>query len=373
MAHTKLNILFLNSISESIWGGLENWMELAGCRLARNGHMVWFAGRRGSQFLSRLSNHGEIKICPLDISGDFNPMTIRAIRNLAGINRIDVALCNFVKDVRLAGLARKFGRRYKIIWTPGVNLAQKSLSHRWLFSGFVDSAIVPSSHLKNSIVAAGYIDPSLFNVIPIGIDDARWTGSRDEGRQFLRQKFKLPEDAFACLVSGRFVRQKGHRYLIEAAAGLADKYPKIFYVLLGDGPLEADLRQQIESHNLTDRFIFCGLLENHQKAVFGADLYVHPAVIEPFGIVLVEAMAASLPVIASRVGGIPEVVAENETALLVDPAVPEQLTDAIERLYNTPALRESYGKAGYERFVRHFRIETMIERIEKNILEVTGV
>jgi len=368
MAPMTHNILFLNSISGSIWGGLENWMELVGRGLAGRGHQVHFIGRRGSKFLDRVSSYSEINVIPLDISGDFNPVTIKAVAEIARNNKIDAAFCNFVKDVRLAGLARKLSDNYKIIWTPGVNLAKKSLSHKWFFSNMVDKAIVPSAHLRDDIAASGYIDPALFEVIPIGIDDSRWQGSRDEGRRFLREHFNLPEDAFICLTSGRFVAQKGHRYLVQAAWPLVAVYKNMFFVFLGDGPLEAELSRQIHAVDLADRFVFCGLLENHQRAVFGADLYVHPALIEPFGIVLVEAMAASLPVVASRVGGIPEVVAENKTALLVDPAAPQQLTNAVDRFYNDASMREAYGRAGYERFVELFRMETMIDRIEKNVL-----
>ncbi len=368
----KHNIVFLNSIDRAIWGGLENWMEIVGRGLARRGHRVRFIGREGSQFLRRLSDRDGLPVIPLDIHGDFDPFTIRHLAMELQSDHPDLVLCNLVKDVRLAGLARKLAEPYKIIWTPGVNLAKRSLSHKWLFSGFVDRAIVPSQHLRDVIVASGYIAASTFDVVPIGIDNAIWTGSRDEGRQFLRDRYNLPENAFVCLTSGRFVPQKGHKYLIEAAAALARQHDDIFFVLLGDGPLEPQLVEQIHGLGLEDRFVLCGMLENHQKAVFGADLYVHPAVVEPYGIVLVEAMAASLPVVATRVGGIPEVVEENRSAVLIDQADPGQLTTAILRLYTDNSLREKYGRAGYERFDRLFRMETMIDRIEAILNEVTA-
>jgi len=88
--------------------------------------------------------------------------------------------------------------------------------------------------------------------------------------------------------------------------------------------------------------------------------------------VLVEAMAAALPVVASSVGGIPEVVAEGETSILVEPANPGQLTKGIERFYNDSAMREKFGRAGYERFDRNFRMEKMIDRIEKTMTEAAA-
>jgi glycosyltransferase involved in cell wall biosynthesis len=358
------NIVFLNSIARAIWGGLENWMEIVGTGLARRGHRIRFIGRQGSQFLRRISERDDLPVIPLDIHGDFDPFTIKHLAEIVRSDSPDIMLCNLVKDVRLAGLARKLSEPYKIVWTPGVNLAKKSLSHKWLFSGFVDHAIVPSQHLRDDIISSGYISPSRFDVVPIGIDDSVWTGDRTGGRAFLRERYNLPETAFICLTSGRFVPQKGHRYLVDAAASLIQQHADIFFLLLGDGPLEPQLVEQIHGHGLEDRFVLCGMLENHQKAVFGADLYVHPAVVEPYGIVLVEAMAAGLPVIATRVGGIPEVVEENRTAVLVDRADAGQLTKAILRFYTDGSLREAYGRAGYERFDSLFRMETMIDKIE---------
>jgi glycosyltransferase involved in cell wall biosynthesis len=365
MACTTLNILFLNSIETGVWGGLENWMELTGAGLARRGHHVTFAGRAGSLFLRRVSAHQETATLPLAISGDFQPATIRQLADAAVAHSIDIVLCNFVKDVRLAELARTFHHlEYRIIWTPGVNLAKKTLSHKFLFSSFVDRAVVPSSALRDDIIKSGFLNPARFEVIPIGIDESVWQGNRADGRRYLAERYDLPDDAFVCLTSGRFVRQKGHQYLVEAARILAERYPAIFYVLLGSGPLQTDLMEQIKRYELTDRFIFCGLLEDHQQVVFAADLCVHPSVVEPYGIVLVEAMAAGLPVVATRTGGIPEVVVENETALLVNPADPAALTAAIERMYNDVSLRDAFGQAGRRRFLTHFRLETMIERLE---------
>jgi glycosyltransferase involved in cell wall biosynthesis len=185
----------------------------------------------------------------------------------------------------------------------------------------------------------------------------------------LHERFNLPDNAFICLTSGRFVSQKGHRHLVTAAKALAEKYDDIFFLWLGDGPLQSILAAHIKSLKLTDRFVFCGMLENHSRAVFGADVYVHPAIVEPYGIVLVEAMAAGLPIVATRVGGIPEVVVEDKTALLIDPADPEKLTIAIERMYNDNTLRTAFGQAGFDRFEQRFRMETMIDKVEKVLIE----
>ena len=368
----NLKILFLNSVDPAVWGGLENWMELCGTGLRRRGHAVWYAGRAGSLFLKRIEAHQAGTVIPLDISGDFHPTAIGQIAGLTSQLAIDLVLGNLVKDIRLAGLARRFSRKYRIVWTPGVNLAKRTLSHRLLFSRFVDHVIVPSQWLQDEIISSGFIGRERFSAIPIGLDETEWQEDRETARRFLRQRFNLPAAAFVYLTSGRFVKQKGHTYLIEAVRPLADKHPDMFWVLLGEGPLQHELMKQIREYRLTDRFVFCGLLDVHRRVVFGADLSVHPAVVEPYGIVLVEAMAAGLPVIASRVGGIPEIAKDGESAILVNPADPAALTSAMELLYTDRRRRQDLGEAGQRRFLARFRLDMMIDRIEETLRMVTG-
>ncbi len=339
-------------------------MEMCGTGLADKGYNTLFAGREDSLFLSRLKKHPQIGLVPLHISGDFSPSTINALASIIKEKQINVALCNFVKDVRLAGLARKLTHDFKIIWTPGVNLARKTLSHKFLMAPFVDSAIVPSEHLRNAIVASGHLAKDVFHVLPIGINEHYWQEDKGHSRDSIIMQYDLPDDAFICVTSGRFVEQKGHSYLIDAAVPLVKKYPNLYFLFLGDGPLERELINQAERLNITRHFRFCGLLEDHRKVVFGADLYVHPAIIEPFGIVLVEAMGAGLPVVAARVGGIPEVVCEDETAILAEPKSSVDLTNAIDRMYTDTSLRDSMGSKGHERYQNRFMMSTMIDTLE---------
>jgi glycosyltransferase involved in cell wall biosynthesis len=365
----KLNILFLNSIEKKVWGGLEHWMEMCGLGLAGAGHNVFFAGRTGSQFQERMSRHRSTTFFRLDIAGDFSPAPAIQLRKLITEHQVDVLLCNFVKDVRMAAIARMLGRDFTIICTPGVNLTRHSLSHKFLFSNWMDSLIVPSRHLRDEIVTSGYIPESKFRVIPIGIDEYFWRRDQDASRAVIRQKHGLSSDSFICLTSGRFVNQKGHTYLIEAAGRLKDTCNDVYFIFLGDGPLQPELEKQIEKLGMIDRFIFPGLLADHRDYVFGSDLYVHPAIIEPYGIVLVEAMAGGLPIIASAVGGIPDVVSDGVNAILCPPTDVVALTEAVQRMYSDDDLRRQYGQRSLEHFETKYKLSDMIKLIEHSVVE----
>lgn len=367
MVMAAKHILFLNSIDASVWGGLEHWMEMCGAGLADKGYDIHFAGREDSLFLSRLSKYSQVTSHPVPISFDFHPASIRSLAKIIKAHNIDTVLCNFVKDVRLAGIARKLTRHFNIIWTPGVNLAKNTVSHRLLLTPFIDRVIVPSRHLRDEIIESGFLNPEIFDILPIGIDESYWQKDKAASRQKIIGKYSLPDSAVICITSGRLVPQKGHGYLIEAARPLVKAHPDIYFLFLGNGELENELQSQIRDAGMESRFVFCGLLEDHRDEVFGADICVHPAVIEPFGIVLVEGMAASLPVIASGVGGIPEVVAGNETALLVEPGSSTDLTKAIDLLYTDTSLRLRLGEAGHNRYRERFGMKTMIEKLSDMI------
>ncbi len=226
--------------------------------------------------------------------------------------------------------------------------------------------IVPSQALKNEIVASGYIEPDSVEVIPIGIPDAADLSDHKIAREHLLSEFGLPSDSIIAVTVGRYVEHKGHRYLIAAAKEIVRKLPAIRFLFLGDGPLESDLKRQIESAGLENYFLLAGMRSDVAELLPGVDLMIHPSIQEPFGIAVLEGMRAGLPVVASRIGGIPEVVAEGVTAILCEAADPFRLASAVLEAGMNRSQMSSMGKAGRQRWSESFRYEHMIERVEES-------
>ncbi len=107
------------------------------------------------------------------------------------------------------------------------------------------------------------------------------------------------------------------------------------------------------------------MLDDVGSVMQGADIMIHPSVEEPFGIALLEGMRAGLPIVASRVGGIPEVVEDNRTARLVEPGDKRALATAVIDLLESPSAMTEYGRKGRERWDSKFRLEAMVDSIEK--------
>ncbi len=369
-----MNILFLDSIESGVYGGMEEWIRIVADGLAAREHNVTVAGRPGSEFLRRLGETTKgVKPLPIELSGDFNPSTISKLKKFIAEHEIDLISVNFNKDVRLGGIAARLDGRPGVIWSVGLDITKDSLVHKLLTPRLVDRVVVPSESLKTQITRLGYVRPETVEVVPIGICDKEFVRPNPEASATLRARFELPSDAIVAVTVGRFVDQKGHRYLIEAAQEIVKAHDRVRFVLLGDGPLTSELRERIEAAGLEEHFVFAGMIDDIDPVLAGADLMIHPSVEEPFGIAVLEGMRAGLPVVASRVGGIPEVVEDGATAVLVEPRDPKRLAQAVVDLLRSTDRLARMGRAGQERWRAHFRMTDMLDSIERIFRATAGV
>ncbi|MBI4577680.1 MAG: glycosyltransferase [Planctomycetes bacterium] len=168
-------------------------------------------------------------------------------------------------------------------------------------------------------------------------------------REGARLALGLPVEGPVVAAVGRMSREKGHQVLLAALARLNGGRTAARLVLAGDGPDRAALETQARGLGLGGRVVFLGATDEVPRVLAAADVVAHPSHYEGFGLVLLEAMAAGRPVVASRVGGIPEVVEEGRTGLLVPPGDPEAMALALGRVLDDPGLARRMGEAGARR------------------------
>lgn len=360
-----MNILFLNSIREEIYGGMEEWIRLVGAGLAARGHGLYVMGRPESEFLRRLRNAGEnLNLKSLKISGDFNPVTIGKVARFMRKYRIDIVVVNFNKDLRIGGLAARLVRRPGVVWSIGIKITRDSRIHRLLTPKLFDRVIVPSQSLKSQIVSDRYITAEKVEVIPIGLKERANNLDKETARRELRYRYSLPSDAVVAITSARFVEQKGHQTLIEAAPTIVRLIPRLHFLWLGSGPLEPKLKAKIRELNLERHFIFAGMLDDLELELSGSDFMIHPSVDEPFGLAILEGMRSGLPIIASRAGGIPEVVHEGGNAALFQPGSKEELAAAVIAVASSDETRWQLSEESLRRWQTAFSYDVMLDRVE---------
>lgn len=153
-------------------------------------------------------------------------------------------------------------------------------------------------------------------------------------RRHYRTLWNIPQDALVLGTIARLHPTKGHRYLIEAARRLLPCYPNLHLLLLGEGPLRAKLETQLAAAHVP--YTMPGFILQGAQALPGMDLFILPSISEGMGLVLLEAIHARIPIVATTVGGIGEIVRSGKDALLVPPADPAALAEACRTLLQKP-------------------------------------
>jgi len=160
----------------------------------------------------------------------------------------------------------------------------------------------------------------------------------------------------------RLVEQKGLLYGLRGFARAVARFPEAHYVIAGDGPLRAALEAEAARLGLAQNVHFLGWRDDARALMAGLDVLLAPSLWEGFGLVFLEAMALGVPVIASRVSAIPEVVIDGETGWLVPPRDPAAIGAALDDALADPSAARLRGERGRQRLVGHFSPDTMVER-----------
>ncbi|MBI4458504.1 MAG: glycosyltransferase [Acidobacteria bacterium] len=191
----------------------------------------------------------------------------------------------------------------------------------------------------------------------------------------MRQELRLPPDAPLVAMLSRLNGLKGGEYFVRAAALLAWRFPQARFLIVGDvgcgdSFYKAALERQVIRLGLGGRVLFTGFRLDIPRLLSEVSVSVLPSLSEGLSNVLLESMAAGVPVVASRVGGNPEVVQDGASGLLVPPSDAEALAGAIRTLLEDPELARRYGQAGKERIAQHFTLTRMVRETEEHYLQL---
>jgi len=229
----------------------------------------------------------------------------------------------------------------------------------------MDRLIVPSAAIQAKVEAEGRGGArARFAVIPNGVDLSRFATPAPPC--VLRREFGIPGSAPLLGVVARLEAEKGHRFLLDAMPAVLDEVPSAWLAIIGEGSEADALRAQAASLGpaAAGRVIFTGRREDVAAVTADLTIAVLPSLREAQGISILEAMARRVPVVASAVGGIPEVITSGVDGVLVPPGDPVALAAALVGLLHDPALRTRIGEAGYRTVVERFSIDAQVRRIE---------
>jgi len=222
------------------------------------------------------------------------------------------------------------------------------------FASGASKLIAISDAVRRFLVDAGLPDRK-FETIRYGLDEMPSLPS-----EIAPDQAGVPEGVPLVLAIGRLIEQKDHETLLRAFAQVQTRIPDARLAILGDGPLLAHTRALADDLGLADVVVLPGRLETRDW-LERADVFTHSSRWEGFGIVLLEAMLAGLPVAATRVSAVPEIVVDGETGLLSESGDAAALAASLEALLADPARARAFGDAGLARARREFSVSRMAD------------
>lgn len=290
--------------------------------------------------------------------------SIWTLVRLAKDSRASLLHANGSRAMFYAGLAGRLGGR-PVIWH--LRLMDQDPNLDWLLARLATRTIAISEAVRGRLSRWPKAHARC-TVVPNGIDLATFAPSTHRGA--VRQALDLcPTDRVIGTV-GRLVAFKGQRYLLEAFSQLRQSYPCVRLLMVGDGPERTSLERHAARLGVGEAVRFTGHREDVADLLAAMEIFVLPSLGEHFGRVLLEAMALKLPVVATAAGGVPEVVVDNLTGLLVPPADAAALANAIATLLADPARGRVMGSAGRERVEVHYNHRLHAQRVEAVYAEV---
>jgi len=341
------------------WRGGQRQSFFLAKELKRNGYSFQFVVQPGSPLHQKAMDEG-LPVLPLKIASEADVLSI--LRLSLAMKRKKCRLVNFqdAHSVAVGSGAASLAKVPIRVISRRVNFPlKKNILSRRKYTKNVDAIIAISDGVKNVLVGGG-IDAKLIRVIPDGIDFALYEDKTS--KDYLRKELSFAPDDFLVGIVAQLSDDKGHEYLIQASKHLREHTPKIKIIIVGEGPLRLELNKQVEEIQGEDMVFFLGFREDILQILNSLDVFVLSSDHEGLGSIIMDAMACRLPVVATRVGGIPEVVDHQKTGLLVPPQRPKSLAKAILKMYEDREFAHRLGKKGYEEVHQKFSAQSMASK-----------
>ena len=288
--------------------------------------------------------------------------------------KCDLLHAHWIEPGFIAGAANAVSRRPLVLSVPSVPSRLRWFHRRALSSA--DRVLFVSRFTMNQVEREGCRCRG--QVCHQGMDHAQFDGVQRAGS--IRARLGLSADALLVVAVARMIPVKGLDVLLNAAATVLNTGADIHFLIAGDGPLREELEAMAVEIPGCERIHFLGALARDEVAglMADADLFVHPGVVDPqgraeaLGIVVAEAMASGLPCVGSRVGGIPEIIDDGVTGLLVEPGIPKDLATALVTLLDDAERRSRMGRAGRSRAASVFSTVAMARSVAGVYADVLG-
>ena len=364
----KIKILFI--ITSSGIGGAEKILYYTATGLDYNKYDISVCSLKNKGEIARALEKQGIEVCCLHMGGRESFLgclssIIALIRLFPYLVRIRPTIVHsflFRANI-LARIAGYLTGIPIIISSVRVMGGEKKYFHyvEMITSFMVDHYVTVSESVKRYIIDKSKISAEKISVIYNGVNIKSQDNSYEQNP---KMPFKIEDKDRILMTVGRLHKQKGHCYLIQAVSKVRKEFPNVKLLVTGEGEEENNLKKLVKTLDLMNEVIFAGLSSDIERILPMAELFILPSLWEGLPNALLEAMAAGKPVVATKVGGIPEIVVHGETGVLIPPRDTDALAIAIIDLLQNRLKAKDMGEAARIRAGKRFSIYKMIEKTE---------
>jgi glycosyltransferase involved in cell wall biosynthesis len=366
-----MRLLHISS-ARTLGGGERHLADLVNA-LSKRGHEVYVAIPLRSPLREELSALPSDHIFTLRLRNALDLSSALELRRLTSEHQIEIVHAHLARDYPLAAMATKRNRHTKLFITRHVLFPLNKL-HRATLS-HAARVIAVSDAVKRALLAQKIFPANKITVIPNGIDFHRLETSLQNSRhEDLRPSLKLQPERLLVGTIGELKPQKGHEDFLRAAAIVSRQRTDTHFIIAGAdttraGTSRASLERLTNECQLNDRVHLIGWLDDIAPMLTALDVYASASHTESFGLSIVEAMAAALPVVATATEGAREIIESEDTGTLVPVGDVESLASAILRLLENSSERTRIGQLAQASVRARFTLERMVEATEQTYFE----
>jgi glycosyltransferase involved in cell wall biosynthesis len=368
----KLSVLTLINMKPNKLGALEEYALALSRELIAQGHRAGVAFPDDpSDWLVERFHSEKIPVLKLN-HNDGSLKFVSRVRNAIKEYDFNILHATFYPFYDWQLVAGTLGTGCRLIYSDqvsrtghprgGLHAIPRLIKHRLLLTQ-IHAIIADAQYVRHCQIKDLFTKPGKIPVVYNGVNLARFGGIDDEAKARFREQLGLDPSTRVVLTIAQCIWEKGINYLIDAAKEVVCKCPDTRFFVVGDGPQRSVFEQQVAGLGLQDHFVFTGTRVDTELFLAVSDIFVLLSVWEEaFAFSLLEAMASRCPVVATRIGAIPESILDGETGLLVPPRDAGATATALLKLLEEEELRKRMGQMGRERVENHFSLKQWVDK-----------
>ncbi|HSF33533.1 MAG TPA: glycosyltransferase family 4 protein [Candidatus Tectomicrobia bacterium] len=337
------------------WGGQEMRILAEASAFAKRGFRLLIACQPGSHLGLEAQRRG-LSVQPVTMPRAFDLLACWRLRRLMRREAVDLVHTHSSIDAWLAGFAAK-SLHLPVVRSRHVSILVKR-RRNFVYNALCDR-IISSGEAIREVLMTGGVDPDKIVAIPAGVDVAQFHPA--VSGTAVRQEFGIGAPVIGTVAM--FRHSKGHHVLLQAVPEILRREPRAVFLWVGDGVGRSRLQQQIIAAGLQERVYLTGFRDDVAACLAAMDVVVLPS-IKSDGVpqVILQALALRKPVIASAVGGIPEVIQHRKTGTLVPPNDPQALAEAVGQVLCHAQSAAEWARAGGQLIDSHYALEHIVDR-----------